>query len=128
MFQILYGDNEGRKFVLECLTDAQKDNFTNVLDNAGIAYSVIEREDRKVQVISVIFNLDDTRMYTFEDPNKLAKVGDIVEVECTDGRRKNALVKAAGMRTRDEINAFCSKIGYKCLGITTKLVWHPSRK
>ena len=127
MFNVLYRDQEGRNFVLECLNVEQKDNFIRALDNAGISYSVIEREDRKIQVISVIFNLDDTKTYTFEDPKKLAKIGDIVEVECTDGRHKNALVKAAGMRTKDEINAFCAKIGYKSLGTTTKLVWS-SRK
>lgn len=127
MYQILYC-SEGHNFATEYLTETQKENFTRVLDNAGIQFDVIEREDKKINVVSVIFKLDDTTTYTFEDLNNIAQAGDIVEVECTDGRRKLVLVKAAGKRTREQIDAFCAKIGYKALGKVMKLVWRPSRK
>lgn len=123
MFDILYKDGEGRDFVLEQLNVAQKDNFTSALKNAGISFEVIDREEKKTHVISVIFNLNDSFMYTFSDKNNIAKVGDIVEVKCVDGRKKNALVKATGFRTKEQIREFCAKIGYITLGETTKLVW-----
>lgn len=123
MFDVLYKDNTGRSFVLEQLNAAQKDNFVNTLKNAGITYEVIQREEKKTHVVSVVFDLNNTTLYTFADKKNVANIGDIVEVECTDGRRKNALVKAAGFRTREEIATFCAKIGYKKLGDTIKVVW-----
>jgi len=126
MFQILYS-SEGYKFTTQYLTENQKENYVRALTNAGITFDVLEREDKKINVVSVIFKLDDTTTYTFEDPDGLAQIGDIVEVECSDGRRKNVLVKAARLRTRDEINAFCAKIGYPELGKVTKRVWRPRK-
>lgn len=127
MFQILYA-SDGYKFATQYLTEDQKENYVRALTNAGITFDILEREDKKINVVSVIFKLDDTTTYTFEDPDGLARVGDIVEVECTDGRRKNVLVKVAGLRTRDEINAFCAKIGYPKLGKVVKRVWRPNKK
>lgn len=127
-FNVLYKDGEGRNFVMERLNVEQKDNFVRALDNSGISYNVVERPIRNIHIVSVIFKLDDTTVYTFEDPDNIARIGDIVEVECTDGRRKNVLVKAAGMRSTEEVSAFCTKIGYPKLGKVTKLVWRPSRK
>lgn len=127
MFQILYR-SEGYEFATECLTEDQKDNYVRILTNAGITFDIFEREDKKINVVSVVFKLDDTMMYTFEDPDNIAQVGDIVEVECTDGRHKLVLVKAAGKRTREQIDAFCAKIGYKTLGKVVRLAWRPGRK
>ena len=127
MFQVVYTDN-GYKFATKNLNESQKDNYVQILTNAGIKYEVIERDDIKIQIIGVVFSLDDSRVYTFEDSDRIAKLGDIVEVECTDGRKKNALVKAIGLRTPEQVKTFCDKIGYKALGTTTKLVWRPSRK
>lgn len=123
MFDVLYKNDSGCNFVLEQLNATQKDNFVTTLNNAGIKYKIIEREEKKIHLISVVFNLNDSTMYTFYDKNNIAVVGDIVEVQCTNGHKKNALVKAAGFRTREQINTFCAKIGYKTLGVTTKLVW-----
>lgn len=127
LFQIIYR-SEGSEFATPCLTETQKDNFIGVLSNAGIQFEVLEREDKKTNVVSGIFKLDDTKTYVFEDPSNAAKPGDIVEVELVDGRRKNLFVKASGLKTKDEIKAYCLKIGYPTLGKVIRVVWSPKRK
>ena len=129
IYQILMKDREGRNILLpEQMQEQQADTFVQYLSNSGIEAIKIEHEEKKINVVSVVFKLDDTMMYTFEDPNNIAQVGDIVEVECTDGRKKLVLVKASGKRTRKQIDAFCAKIGYKTLRKVMRLVWRPSRK
>lgn len=129
VYQILMKDREGRNILLpEQMREQQADTFVQYLSNSGIEAVKIKYEEKKINVVSVVFKLDDAMMYTFEDPDNIAQVGDIVEVECTDGRKKLVLVKASGKRTREQIDAFCAKIGYKTLGKVVRLVWRPSRK
>lgn len=127
MFQVMFKDENGRNIMSPAMEDSAKTAYLQVLKNSGIEYYVLDCEAQKHQVVSVIFKLDDTNMYTFDDPNNIAKVGDIVEVECTDGRRKNVLVKAVGMRTDAQIAEYCKKIGYKALGKVIRLVWRPGK-
>ena len=124
-FQVLY-KMEGHNFVQTFHDRFGKNDFVSILRNMGIQATVIERDDRKFQVCKVAFDLNDVREYTFADPDKLAKPGDIVEVQCADGRIKNALVKSTSFMTIDEIKAFCNSIGYKKLGRVQKFVWRPA--
>ena len=136
MFNVLYKDGEGRPFVMECLTDQSFEHFTTALKNANIPFDVKEVDDRKVQLVACAFSLDDVELieqskkepYTFADPENIAKPGDVVKVQCTDGRQKNVYVVSVSLATVPEIREFCAKIGYKKLGKVIKLVFRPKRK
>ena len=59
-------------------------------------------------------------LYTYGDPNEIAKKDKVVEVECTDGRLKNAYVIDIWLATADEIKEFKERIKYPHLGLVKK--------
>lgn len=129
MFQILMKDSEGRDILLrDQFEESAADLFIQRLSNSGISAVKVEVAPQKVQVVSVVFKLDDTRTYTFQDPDKICSIGDLVEVECSDGRRKTVLVKAAGLRTRQQIQEFCTRNGFPELCKVIRLIWRPDAK
>lgn len=133
MFQVLYKDREGRNMMIrEKMDETTADVLINQLTNSGIEAIKVGVGDTKIHVVNVCFNISEVnskaKTYTFEDPENIAHIGDIVEVECTDGRRKQVLVTAGGMRSPAQIKEYCIKIGYEQLGKVTKVIWTPRGK
>lgn len=137
-FQVLYKDQEGRDMlVLDPFpTEESAKFFLQVLNNAGLEGTLRPVEDKKWQLVKVVFDLqlvpaakkaakegkDMYGMYTFGDPDKLGEIDRALNVECTDGRIKVAYVVGLWHATADEITEFKTKIGYKHLGVTKQKV------
>lgn len=133
MFQILLKDQEGRDVLMpDQLDEASADIFIERLSNSGISAAKVFRESKKYQIIKVVYRLEDIenekKWRTYADPDELAKEGDKVLLQNTDGTTSTALVVKAEKQTLEEIRAFCDSIGYRKLGKIIKILWSPKRK
>lgn len=133
MFQILLKDQEGRDVLMpDQLDEASADIFIERLSNSGISAAKVFRESKKYQIIKVVYRLEDIenekKWRTYADPDELAKEGDKVLLQNTDGTTSTALVVKAEKQTLEEIRAFCDSIGYRKLGKIIKVLWSPKRK
>lgn len=133
MFQILMKDREGRSVLLqEQLSEEQADLFVERLSNSGISVTKVYRDPKKYQIVTVIYKSSDihdkTRQRTYADPDEIAKEGDIVLLQNTDGTTSEATVIETEKKTLEEIRTFCDSIGYRKLGKVIKLIWSPKRK
>jgi len=122
MYQIHY-KYEGMNFVKEANTESFKNDFITILERAGIAYGVICRDDRKIQLCKVAFSLEDAvavkaglkAPYTFADPDKHGCRNAIVTVQLESGEQKTAFVCDTKMATIAEIKELAEKLGRKKL-------------
>lgn len=133
-YQIIFRDEEGYDIATPVMCEQAKDAYIEMLSQNGFKYDVMERPDKKWQSAKVVFDLqlipaakkaikDKTNMkglYTFGDPNKIAKENSAVMVECTTGEKKVAYVVGLWMATAEEIKAFKAEIGYSKLGLVIK--------
>lgn len=132
MFQILMKDSEGRDVLMrEQMPENEANKIIESLRNSGVEATKVSFADRKWHCANVVFDMQSIDaakksfksgreifgMYTFGDPNNLAKEGEIVKVKCTDGRVKNAYVVGIWLATATEINQFKTKIGCEKLGL-----------
>jgi len=132
MFQILFKDDEGRDvLMMDKMTEKMADITIQRLSNSGIRAVKVNAAEKKYHLAKVVFDLqlisaakkaikNGTEMkgvYTFGDPDKIAKEDSAVVVECTTGKKKVAYVVCLWMATAEEIKAFKSKIGYSKLGL-----------
>ena len=133
MFQILIKDEEGRD-VLQSpqFEERQADFVVQELTKSGITATKVFCETRRYQIIKVVYRLEDIedekKWRTYADPDELAKEGDKVLLQNTDGTTSKALVVKTEKQTLDEIKAFCKSIGYRKLGKIIKVLWSPKRK
>lgn len=135
-YQVLFKDDEGRDLATPTMNEQAKDVYIEMLKNNGIEYDIVERDDKRWHCARVVFDIqlieaarkaikegkDLYGLYTFGDPNEIAKKNKIVEVECTDGRLKNAYVIDIWLATAEEIKEFKARIKYPKLGIVKKEV------
>ena len=133
MFQILFKDQEGRDVLMpDQLDEASADIFIERLSNSGISAAKVFRESKKYQIIKVVYRLEDIenekKWRTYADPDELAKEGDKVLLQNTDGTTSTALVVKTEKQTLEEIRAFCDSIGYRKHGKIIKVLWSPKRK
>ena len=133
MFQILLKDQEGRDVLMpDQLDEASADIFIERLSNSGISAAKVFRESKKYQIIKVVYRLEDIenekKWRTYADPDELAKEGDKVLLQNTDGTTSTALVVKTEKQTLEEIRAFCDSISYCKLGKIIKVLWNPKRK
>lgn len=133
MFQILIKDREGHDVLLpEQMSEEQADLFVERLTNSGIKADKVFREDKKYQVVTVIYKPadihDKTKWRTYVDPDEIAKEGDIVLLQNTDATTSEATVIKVEKQTLEWIRKLCDKIHYRKLGKVIKLVWSPKRK
>lgn len=133
MFQILIKDEEGRD-VLQSpqFEEKEADFIVEKLSESGISATKVFRETKKFQIIKVVYRLEDIenekKWRTYADPDELAKEGDKVLLQNTDGTTSTALVVKTEKQTMEEIRAFCDSIGYRKLGKIIKVLWSPKRK
>lgn len=133
MFQILVKDAEGRN-VLQSpqFEEKEADFIVEKLSESGISATKVFRETRKFQIIKVVYRIEDIenekKWRTYADPEELAKEGDKVLLQNTDGTTSTALVVKTEKQTLEEIRAFCDSIGYRKLGKIIKVLWSPKRK
>lgn len=133
MFQILIKDEEGRD-VLQSpqFEEKEADFIIEKLSESGISATKVFRETKKFQIIKVVYRLEDIeneeKWRTYADPDELAKEGDKVLLQNTDGTTSTALVVKTENQTLEEIRAFCDSIGYRKLGKIIKVLWSPKRK
>ena len=133
MFQILIKDEEGRD-VLQSpqFEEKEADFIVEKLSESGISATKVFRETKKFQIIKVVYRLEDIenekKWRTYADPDELAKEGDKVLLQNTDGTTSTALVVKTEKQTLKEIRAFCDSIGYRKLGKIIKVLWSPKRK
>ena len=135
MYQVEFV-KDGRRFATPTITESQKNVFIQELGLKEDDYTILERPDKLWHCAKVVFDLqlidaakkaakekkDMAGLYTFGDPECLAKIDEAVKVQCTDGRIKNAYVVGIWLATAQEIHAFKDRIGYKKLGIVTKQI------
>lgn len=133
-YQIIFRDEEGYDIATPVMCEQAKDAYIEMLSQNGFKYDVMERPDKKWQSAKVVFDLqlipaakkavkNNEQMkglYTFGDPNKIAKENSAVMVECTTGEKKVAYVVGLWMATAEEIKAFKAEIGYSKLGLVIK--------
>ncbi len=133
MFQILIKDEEGRDVLQPEQFDEKEANFiVEKLTESGIFATKVFSETKKFQIIKVVYRLEDIenekKWRTYADPDELAKEGDKVLLQNTDGTTSTALVVKTEKQTLEEIRAFCDSIGYRKLGKIIKVLWSPKRK
>lgn len=133
MFQILIKDEEGHDVLQpEQFDEKEADFIVEKLTESGISAIKVFREARKYQVIKVVYRLEDIenekKWRTYADPDELAKEGDKVLLQNTDGTTSTALVVKTEKQTLEEIRTFCKSIGYRKLGKIIKVLWSPKRK
>ena len=130
-YQVIFKDEEGRNVCSPVMNELSKKSYIKMLKANGFEYSVLPREEKKWQSAKVVFDLQlipaakkaikncsqMKGLYTFGDPNKIAKEDSPVMVECTNGERKIAYVVGLWLATANEIKTFKETIGYKKLGL-----------
>lgn len=135
-FQCIFKDDDGRNIASPVIDEQNRKTYLEMLDNNNISYEILEREEKRWHCVRVVFDIqlieaarkaikegkDLYGLYTFGDPNEIAKKDKIVEVKCTDGRLKNAYVIDIWYATANEIKAFKARIKYPKLGIVKKEV------
>lgn len=133
-FQCIFKDDDGRNIASPVIDEQNRKTYLEMLDNNNISYEILEREEKRWHCTRVVFDIqlieaarkaikegkDMYGLYTFGDPDEIAKKDKIVEVQCTDGRLKNAYVVDIWLATADEIKAFKDRIKYPKLGIVKK--------
>lgn len=132
MFQILFKDAEGHDVLMrDQMTEEMADITIQRLSNSGISAVKVSVTEKKWHLAKVVFDLqlvpsakkaikNGTEMkgiYTFGDPDKIAKENSAVVVECTTAEKKVAYVVGLWQATTEEIKAFKNKIGYSKLGL-----------
>ena len=132
-FQILLKDEEGRDVLQpQQFTEEEADFIVEKLSESGISATKVFRETKHYQIIKVVYRLEDIenekKWRTYADPDEIAKEGDKVLLQNTDGTTSTALVVKTEKQTLEEIRAFCNSIGYRKLGKIIKVLWSPKRK
>ncbi len=137
MFQILFKDAEGYDVLMsDQMTEEMADITVQRLSNSGISAVKVKAAEKKWPLAKVVFDLqlipsakkaikNGTEMkgvYTFGDPDKIAKEDSAVVVECTTAEKKVAYVVGLWQATAEEIKAFKTRIGYSKLGLVVKKV------
>jgi hypothetical protein len=135
-YQVMFKDDEGRNIASPIMGEHAKNVYVETLEKNNIKYDVVGRDQKKWHCARVVFDLqlidaakkaikenkEANGVYTFGDPDCLAEEDEVVKVECTDGRVKNAYVVGIWLATADEIKNFKAHIGYKKLGIVIKKI------
>ena len=133
MFQILVKDAEGRNVLQSPQFEEKEADFVvEKLSESGISATKVSCATKKYQVIKVVYRLEDIedekKWRTYADPDEIAKEGDKVLLQNTDGTTSKALVVKTEKQTLEEIKAFCKTIGYRKLGKIIRVLWSPKRK
>jgi hypothetical protein len=131
-FQVIFNERNIASPVME---DSCRKDYLNALDNAGVKYTVFDRNEKLWHCAKVVFDVqliesarkaiaEDKPMYglyTFGDPNEIAEKDKVVKVECLDSQDKitkrirNAYVVDVWKATAAQIISFKKSINVEHL-------------
>lgn len=125
MFQIIYR-SEGCNFVQQCMDEAHRDHFIEILKNSGIEYDVVESSaEMYYQLCGCVFSADG-KVYTYVRPEGDAKPGMSGSVEVVDSYGVKSVKEVIILDTKkasvSEIRQIANGLGRDKLGRVTK-VW-----
>lgn len=119
MFQIIYR-SDGCNFVQQCMDEAHRDHFIEILKNSGIEYDVVESSaEMYYQLCGCVFQADG-KVYTYVRPEGDAKPGMSGSVEVVDSFGNVSVKEVIILDTRkaavSEIRAIAKNLGREKLG------------
>jgi len=136
MEYVIVYEEYGTRVVTQQLREPTKNAVVQTLEQKGVKYSVQQRQDQIYHCAKIIFDIQQIEAakkafdqnkdikgitYTFGDPNKVAKAGSLVEVQCINGK-KIGYVVGIWKATFDQITEFKKQIGYKKLSCVIRTV------
>lgn len=136
MYQIEFWDKENNRTATPVIDEQTKDTYLEILKANGFEYVVLNRAPKKWQVVKIVFDMqlipaakkaaanheDMDGIYTFGDPKYLGVIDKHLKVECTNGKHRIGCVVGVEKMTKEEIEEFKAKIGYRHLGLTIEQV------